>query len=76
MVNAVNGKTFVRRFDFYASTTSRYYAAVALGIWLANWETGCQALGKSGRFAVLTTTERSVQDAPQLPWYDASWIPS
>eukprot|EP01083_Nonionella_stella_P291045 990413_1 len=38
----------IKRLDFYASTTSRYYAAVALGIWLANFECGCDELGIKG----------------------------
>ena len=62
------------RFDFCAATQSRYYAAVALGIWCANWETGCAALGKSGHFAVLSAAERGVADPPDLPRYDISWI--
>jgi nitroreductase len=62
------------RFDFCAATNSRYYAAVTLGIWLANWETGCAALGKPGHFAVLTPAQRGVAAAPPLPRYDVSWI--
>lgn len=62
------------RFDFCASTNSRYYAPVALGIWCADWEAGCRALGKKGRFAVLTQADRGVPDAPALPRYDVSWI--
>ncbi len=65
------------RFDFYATTDSRYYAAVALGIWCANWEMGCAALGIHGHFAVLPAGERGVLDAedrPQLPRYDVSWV--
>ncbi len=62
------------RFDFCAATNSRFYAPVALGIWCADWETGCQALGKHGRFAVLTPEERGVRGAPDLPRYDVSWI--
>lgn len=64
----------VRRFDFYASTTSRYYAPVALGIWCAHWETGCAALGIPGSFRVLTREERGAPDAPELPHYDVSWV--
>lgn len=41
----------VARVDFFPTTASRFYAPVALGIWLANWEIGCQALGIDGRFA-------------------------
>jgi nitroreductase len=65
------------RFDFYAVTESRYYAAVALGIWCANWEMGCEALGIHGHFAVLSAEERDVlddKDRPQLPRCDVSWV--
>lgn len=64
------------RFDFCAATESRYYAAVALGIWCANWEMGCQALDIQGHFAVLSTEERGGQNERvngQLPRYDVSW---
>ncbi len=64
----------VIRFDFCATTTSRFYAPVALGIWCANWEAGCAALGLPGHFTVLTADERGVPDAPELPRYDVSWI--
>lgn len=69
-----NGTDKLVRFDFCAATTSRYYAAVALGIWCADWETGCQALRKPGHFAVLTPEQRGVHDAPLLPRYDVSWM--
>ncbi|MFE3634299.1 nitroreductase family protein [Streptomyces sp. NPDC059168] len=62
------------RFDFHASTGSRYYAAVALGIWCANWEAGCRALGLDGHFAVLTPEARRVRGLPELPRYDVSWV--
>ena len=65
------------RFDFYATTESRYYAAVALGIWCANWEMGCEALGIHGHFALLSAEERCVHDEkarPRLPRYDVSWV--
>jgi hypothetical protein len=55
------------RMDFAAATESRYYAPVALGIWCADWVTGCQALGISGHFAVLTPQERGLPHAPELP---------
>ncbi|MCP4417923.1 MAG: nitroreductase family protein [Chloroflexi bacterium] len=70
-------KPHLARLDFYAATDSRYYAAVALGIWCANWEMGCGALGIQGRFAQLSATERGVQDMkglPALPRYDVSWM--
>jgi nitroreductase len=69
------GKERVLRFDFCAATASRYYAAVALGIWLANWEMGCEALGIRGRFEVLSPEQRQVKDTPELPRYDVSFIP-
>ena len=69
-----DGAARLVRFDFCAATNSRYYAAVALGIWCANWEAGCQALGKRGHFAMLSAQERGVRDAPALPRYDVSWI--
>jgi nitroreductase len=68
------GDTKLVRFDFCAATASRYYAAVALGIWCASWETGCEALGHPGHFAVLSPSERVVEDAPTLPRYDVSWV--
>jgi len=65
------------RFDFYAVTTSRYYAPVAVGIWCANWEMGCETLCIYGHFAELCDEERGVQDKIehfQLPRYDVSWV--
>lgn len=62
------------RFDFAAATDSRYYAAIALGIWCADWESGCEALGITGHFGVLTPQQRGVMDAPALPRYDVSWV--
>ena len=62
------------RVDFLASTDSRWYAPVALGIWCANWETGCEALGIPGRFAVLEPQAHGAGDAPRLPRYDLSWV--
>jgi nitroreductase len=65
----------LERFDFYAVTESRYYAPVAVGIWCANWELGCEALGIRGHFAVLSDEERGIQDKKdQLPKYDISWV--
>jgi hypothetical protein len=67
----------LKSFDFYAATASNYYAPVALGIWCANWEMGCDTLGIPGRFAVLSAAERGLngeQSHPELPRYDVSWI--
>jgi len=63
------------RFDFYQTTESRYYAPVAAGIWSANWELGCDALGVHGQLAVLSEKERNLQKKQaQLPKYDVSWV--
>jgi hypothetical protein len=70
----VGGQKEIIRFDFCAATTSRFYAAVALGIWCANWETGGAALNKRGHFAVLSSEERASEAVPELPRYDISWI--
>ncbi|MDX2504740.1 MAG: nitroreductase family protein [Gammaproteobacteria bacterium] len=62
------------RFDFFAATSSRYYAAVALGIWCANWETGCATLNKTGHFEVLSAKEHGNEEVSELPRYDISWV--
>jgi len=65
------------RFDFYQNIESRFYAPVALGIWCANWEMGCEALCIKGHFSVLTAKERGENDEnshSQSPRYDVSWI--
>ena len=66
----------VSRFDFYTATASRYYAAVALGIWCANWEMGCEALDIAGRLEMLSPGARVVDTAAPsgLPRYDVSWV--
>jgi hypothetical protein len=67
----------LKSFDFYATTLSRYYAPVALGIWCANWELGCEALDIQGHFAELMAEDRGIQDektVPPLPRYDVSWV--
>lgn len=62
------------RFDFYAATESRYYAPLAVGIWCANWETGCESLNTHGHFAVLSPDERDAATNSELPRYDISWV--
>jgi hypothetical protein len=47
---------------------------VALGIWCANWETGCAALNKNGHFEILSPTERNYEAFSELPHYDISWL--
>jgi nitroreductase len=68
------GENLVRT-DFYSSTNSRFYAMVALGIWLANWEIGCEELGRSGYFSELSADERCVENSAEPPRYIASWLP-
>jgi nitroreductase len=72
---AVTDSTGLRRFDFYQAIESRYYAPVAAGIWCANWEIGCEALGISGHFAVLPESERESPGTGLAPLYDVSWVP-
>jgi nitroreductase len=55
---------------FLAATASRYYAPVALGIWCANWELGCEALGEQGVFESLPSSD----GAP--PFHDVTWRPA
>ncbi len=55
------------RLDFHATTPSRFYAPVALGIWLACWETGCEVLGLPGRLELVAGEGTG-------PRPDASWI--
>jgi len=74
VMEPVNGQQKLTRLDFYCATASRYYAPVALGIWCANWETGCEALKRNGHFAVLSSEERSSKADSELPRYDLSWI--
>ncbi len=70
----VDGEKRVVRFDFCANTFSKYYAAVAVGIWCANWEAGCGVLGIKGHFEVLSAKNKKDDGTPKLPQYDLSWI--
>jgi nitroreductase len=71
---AVMNEGKLARFDFYAATASRYYAAVALGIWCANWEMGCEALDKRGHFAVAPQNTGADERTTKQPGCDVSWI--
>ena len=62
------------RFDFCSTTHSKYYAAVAVGIWCANWEMGCEALGKSGHLAIAPPNASTDERGEILPQSDVSWI--
>jgi nitroreductase len=52
-----------------ATTASRYYAPVAVGIWCANWELGCAALGVDGDFTVASPI-----NGEELPRFDVTWV--
>eukprot|EP01084_Bolivina_argentea_P086625 156568_1 len=69
----VTAENRVKRLDFYASTRSRYYAAVALGIWLAHFEMGCEELGIGGCFKRLELEEMECESATLIK-HDMSWI--
>ncbi|MFZ5723066.1 MAG: nitroreductase family protein [Pseudomonadota bacterium] len=69
---AVIDNAAVVRFDFFAATRGRYYGAVAVGIWTANWEMGCKARGITGRWEFL---DPATVGAGELPRYDISWLP-
>ncbi len=72
---AVTNAGGLRRLDFYQAIELRYYAPVAAGIWCANWEVGCKALGVRGHFAVLPPTERDLGVTEPTAEYDVSWVP-
>ena len=75
--NTAEENNSILRFDYYATTESHYYAPVALGIWCANWELGCESQGINGHFAVLPAEERAASGdntKPSLPRYDISWV--
>lgn len=60
----------VAAIDFLAVTGSRFYAPVAVGIWCANWETGCGALDVEGDFQVQPPPE----DQVVAPRWDVTWV--
>jgi nitroreductase len=70
----LHGGDVLDRVDFGCSTSSHYYAPVAVGIWVANWEIGCEALGIHGRTTILPASEREMTDGPGLPRYGATWL--
>jgi len=64
-----DAKGQLKAIHFFASTASRYYAPVAVGIWCANWEMACEALGVRGRF------EPAGAPDDALPHLDVTWRP-
>jgi len=71
-VLATDSDGHVSAVHFLATTASRYYAPVAVGIWCADWELGCQALGFDGEFVIASSGD----DGDRLPRHDATWVPS
>ena len=61
----------VQGVDFCVVTSSRYYAPVALGIWCANWELGCEALGLQG----LVESHPNPVGELAIPRHDVTWVP-
>ncbi len=64
-------------FDFYTTTTSRYYAPISVGIWCTNWELGCEAQNIKGNFFIFTEEEMGFdigKSHQRLPKYDMSWV--
>jgi len=61
--------------DFYASTSSRYYAVIAIGIWCGNWEISCDALNVKGHFELASHSSKAclVSDI-YTPQSDISWV--
>lgn len=75
ITDAAKGEEALVRFDFCSSGESRFYAPVALGIWCANWESGCDAIGIHGNFCTLTPQEPGGNGDPKLQRCDISWVP-
>jgi nitroreductase len=74
VIEPIGGEVKLTRFDFAVAITSRYYAPVALGIWCANWEKGCEALNMRGHFFVRSIEEKESAAVVELPISDVSWI--
>ncbi len=62
------------QFDFYAVTSSRYYAVIAVGIWCGNWEMGCDELGMKGSFVQSMQQQHEGSKTDLVPHYDISWV--
>lgn len=60
----------IRRAAFCATKGSRFYAPLALGIWLANWETAMAALGVEGHFVAKTGVDPIAENLV----HDVDWI--
>ncbi len=60
--------------DFYATTTSRFYAPVAVGIWLANWEIACDTEGLRGHLELASGQPSPARGASTQITLDARWV--
>jgi len=57
------GEESWNRIDFYRSKKSRYYAVVAEGIWMANFEMACEELGIAGEFRTVRRRKPQKQNS-------------
>ena len=73
-VGAVMDHNKLVGFDFCAINHSKYYAVVALGIWCANWEMGCQALDQKGHLEILPIKDSQEYGDKSRPPCDMRWI--
>ncbi len=74
----ISNQDKVERVDFYTTTKSKYYAALATGIWCANWEIGCSQLNIKGSFThahppKVKSTDKQVTNSDYT--YEISWVP-
>jgi len=67
-------KLVIQQFDVYRANKSKYYATVAVGIWMANWELACQQLGLAGTWMVDPSREQENASTTEPPLYDISWV--
>ena len=65
----------VERVDFFVTVDDRFEGPLDLGVWLANWEIGCEELGMEGHFVVWPHTTAAVAlGSPTDPRVDVSWV--
>lgn len=69
-------KIILKQIDFYRTIPSKFYATIALGIWLANFEFACDELGLNGHFEVDKSKFAQGHDVTEntSPIYDISWV--
>lgn len=78
IVHLDRNRNSVERVDFWTTDTrSRFYAPIALGIWLANWQTATEALGLPGHFERRQDPDSGSgsNTRARRARYDVSWKP-